>query len=223
MKIPLKDCELLDLALTHRSATDDPVAGSNERLEFFGDAVIGMVVSEYLYQEFADWDQGRLSKAKAAAVQEAALAEAGLALGLDKLVRIGPGEELTGGRQRISILCDVFEAVVGAVYLSEGLGTAREFVMDSLRDALRRIASGEITLTDSKSRLQEFVQARWKTTPQYRVTEESGSPHDRDFTVEVSVNGQAMGSGSGRSKKEAEQVAASYALEALQNEILGIE
>lgn len=223
MTVPIDDPELLKLALTHRSAADDPIRKSNERLEFFGDAVIGMVISEYLHEEFPDWDQGRLSKAKAAAVQESALAEAGLALGLDGLVRIGPGEELTGGRQRNSILCDAFEAVVGAVYREKGLDPAREFILELLAPSLERIASGEIMLTDFKSRLQELAQARWKTTPSYRVTAEDGTPHERDFSIQVAINGEVLGEGRGHSKKEAEQMAASQALSRLENETLGME
>jgi ribonuclease-3 len=128
-RIPVRDQDLLSKALRHRSAAGQEATESNERLEFFGDAVLGMVIAEHLLRTHPDWDQGLLTKAKAMVVQEATLAEAGLLLGLDTLVEIGPGEEITGGRKRASIVCDAYEAVVGAVYLDRGLATARRFIL----------------------------------------------------------------------------------------------
>lgn len=216
-RIPIKSRELLRQALTHRSSVGDDSAASNERLEFFGDSVLGMVISEYVFHHFPGWDQGTLSKAKSAIVQEASLAEAGRRLGLDEIVIVGSGEEAAGGRRRTSILADAYEAVVGAVYLDRGFKKARAFVLETLDFAIQQVASGEVQLTDAKSKLQEFTQARWRTTPVYRVTAEHGLPHDPSFEVEVLVNGMPVGCGSGGSKKEAEQAAAAQALLRMDN------
>jgi ribonuclease-3 len=202
---------LLQQALTHRSATDD-ARDSNERLEFFGDAVLGMVVGEHLWRTFPEWDQGRLSKAKASLVQEAPLADAALSLGVDELVVVGPGERSVGGCRLPSILSDTFEALAGAIYVEQGLDATRSFILDALAGALDALARGEAELTDSKSRLQELCQARWKTTPDYVVVDATGMPHEPSFTVEVEIRGERLGRGMGRSKKEAEQIAADQAL-----------
>lgn len=216
-RIPVKNQELLRQALTHRSAVGDESSSSNERLEFFGDSVLGMVISEYVLRRFPHWDQGAMSKAKSAIVQESSLAEAGLRLGLDKMVVVGIGEEAAGGRRRTSILADAYEAVVGAVYLDRGFKKAHAFVLETLDFALQQVASGELQLVDAKSRLQELTQARWRTTPVYRVTAEHGLPHDPSFQVEVLVNGTPLGSGCGGSKKEAEQAAAAQALSRMES------
>jgi ribonuclease-3 len=210
--IPISDAGLLERALTHRSFANDTIEASNERMEFLGDSVLGMVISEYLFEHYPAWDQGELSKAKASIVMEGALAEASRRLGLDKYIRLGPGEEASGGRQRTSILGDVFEAVIAAIYLSNGIEAARKFVIEQLEPALEKVAQGEIGGDDFKSRLQEISQAQWRKTPTYRVILESGSPHDKTFTVEVIVENDVFGQGSGKSKKEAEQTAAHEAV-----------
>ncbi len=214
-KIPIDNEALYTHALTHSSAALDPVLGSNERLEFFGDAVLGVVISEFLYDNYPDWNQGLLTKAKSYLVQDTTLQEAGLNLGLDEELVIGPGEEMSGGRRRASLVADAFEAVIGAVFLDKGLDVARKFILDSLKTALDRLATGNMSLIDYKSRLQEWTQARWKDTPRYVVVDEEGAPHLPHFTIEVQVNNEVMGQGKGGSKKEAEQAAAEVALEAL--------
>lgn len=216
-RIPIKNHDLLRQALTHRSSVGDNTPASNERLEFFGDSVLGMVISEYVFQRFPDWDQGTLSKAKSAIVQESSLAEAGRRLGLDEMVIVGSGEEAAGGRRRTSILADAYEAVVGAVYLDRGFKKVHDFVLETLDFALQQVVSGEMQLIDAKSKLQELTQARWRSTPVYRVTAEHGLPHDPSFEVEVLVNGTPLGCGSGGSKKEAEQAAAAQALLRMEN------
>ncbi|MGI6082180.1 MAG: ribonuclease III [Limnochordia bacterium] len=202
---------LLTMALTHKSyVAEHPGAVDNERLEFLGDAVIELAYTDYLYHTYPQRSEGELSAARAAAVSEPSLARFARGLGLGSHIRLGRGEEMSGGRQRDSLLADAFEAVVGAVYLEHGWDVAREFVISHL---------GSPTLpltTDNKGRLQELLQASSKQTPSYHVLKESGPDHDKVFVVEVVHRGRRLGRGTGRSKKEAEQKAAEEALNRLQ-------
>ncbi|MBI3721257.1 MAG: ribonuclease III, partial [Fimbriimonas ginsengisoli] len=143
------------LAMRHRSATDRPVQESYERLEFFGDSVLGVVIAQFLYEHHPEWDQGMLSKAKSSVVQEGPLASAALKLGLDQHLELSSSEESTGGRQRPSILADVLEAVIGGVYLESGLEAARWFVLEQLHDDLMQVSGGDVNPHDFKSKLQE--------------------------------------------------------------------
>ncbi len=211
--IPLRNETVFKLAMRHRSATQAPIQDSYERLEFFGDSVLGFVIAQYLYEHFADWDQGMLSKAKSSVVQEGPLAETALRLGLSEHLELSLSEESTGGRQRPSILADVLEAVIGAVYLESGLEVARWFILEQLHEYLMQISGGDVSPNDFKSKLQEAAQAIWRKTPQYRISRESGVAHDRRFTVQVLFDDEVMGEGHGRSKKEAEQAAANDALQ----------
>ncbi|MCW5937796.1 MAG: ribonuclease III [Fimbriimonadaceae bacterium] len=215
-KIPLKDEKLYRLALRHRSAAPDGVRDSYERLEFFGDSVLGLIVAEFLYENHPDWDQGMMSKARSSVVQEGPLADTALRLGLDKDIELSTSEEAAGGRLRPSVLCDVFEAVVGAIYLESGLEKARWFVLEQLDGFLLQVSAGDVSPHDYKSRLQEVAQALWRRTPLYRVAGEGGSAHERRFRVHVLFDNEVMGEGSGRSKKEAEQAAAKDALEVIE-------
>ncbi|MDI9635713.1 ribonuclease III [Kamptonema cortianum] len=215
-RVPLKDERLFRLAMTHRSATENPVEDSYERLEFYGDAVLSLVVAQYLYEHHPDWDQGIMSKARSSVVQEAPLAERAKNLNLDEHLILGAGEEATGGRTRPSVLCDIFESVIGAIYIESGLEAARWFVLEQLDPYLRRVSTGEINPHDYKSRLQEVAQSLWRKTPIYKVVDECGNAHDRRFTVRVIFDNEAMGEGHGRSKKEAEQAAARDALELIE-------
>ncbi len=214
--IPLKSKELFKLALTHRSATVDSVADSYERLEFFGDSVLGLVIAQYLYEQHPSWDQGMLSKAKSYVVQEAPLAERAAALGLGEFLVLNANEEATGGRTRPSILADVLEALIGAIYLESGLEPARWFVLEQLHPFLNEISGGDVNPNDYKSRLQEMAQSIWRKAPQYRIVHESGGAHDRRYKMQVIFDSEVMGEGTGRSKKEAEQAAARDALELIQ-------
>jgi ribonuclease-3 len=211
--IPLKSERLFQLATCHRSAADDQVRESYERLEFFGDSVLGLVVAQFFYEEHEDWDQGMMSKAKASVVQEGPLAVRALQLGLDAYIELSPSEEATGGRHRPSILADVFEAIIGAIYLESGLEKARWFILEQLSPALKRVRDGDVSPDDHKSKLQEIAQANWRRTPNYRVVKEFGHAHEKRFTVQVVFDDQIMGEGTGRSKKEAEQAAAKDALD----------
>lgn len=214
--VPLKSTNLFTLAMTHRSAAENSVSDSYERLEFFGDSVLGLIVAQYLYEHHPEWDQGMMSKARSSVVQEGPLAETALRLGLDRHLLLSASEEATGGRVRPSVLCDIFEAVIGAIYIESGLEKARWFVLEQLHPYLMQISAGDVSPNDHKSKLQEVAQALWRKTPNYRVARESGSSHDRRFTVQVLFDNEVMGEGSGRSKKEAEQSAARDALEVIQ-------
>ncbi len=211
--IPLKNAELFKLATCHRSATQNPVPESYERLEFFGDSVLGFVIAEYLYQHYPEWDQGMMSKAKSTVVQEGPLAAAALRLGLDQYLRLSPGEESTGGKGRPSILADVFEAVIGAIYLESGMEKTRWFILEQLHVELIHLQEGNLSPYDYKSKLQEVSQALWKKFPVYKVVHESGQRHNKHFVMQVMLDEEVMGEGAGRSKKEAEQVAAKEAYE----------
>ena len=216
--IPLRSERLFRLAMRHRSACiETSVEDSYERLEFFGDSVLGLIIAHYLYEAHPDWDQGMLSKAKSSIVQEGPLAATALRLGLDEFLELSAGEEATGGRQRASILADVLEAVIGGIFLESGLEPARWFVLEQLQEFIARVQSGDVNPDDHKSKLQEAAQQIWRTTPHYRVTRESGQAHDRKFTVQVLIEGEMMGEGTGRSKKEAEQLAAADALKIIEN------
>ena len=215
--VPLRNQDLFDRAMRHRSAASDSVADSYERLEFFGDSVLGVIIAQYLYEHHPDWDQGMLSKAKSSVVQEGPLAEAALKLGLDRHLELSISEESTGGRSRASILADAFEAVIGAVYLEAGLEPARWFVLEQLDPYLQQISGGDVSPNDHKSKLQEVAQAIWRKTPQYRIAGEAGVAHNRRFVVQVLFDNEVMGEGEGRSKKEGEQAAAKDALDLIES------
>jgi len=212
-QIPLKNNELFRLAVTHRSATTDVVQSSYERLEFFGDAILGFVIAQYLYEHHPDWNQGMLSKARSSVVQEGPLAEASLKLKIDDALILGPGEESTGGRSRPSILADVFESIVGAIYLESGMEKARWFILEQLQPYLEHISTGDVDPYDFKSKLQVIAQDAWRKTPAYRLVKEEGHIHSKIFTIQVLFDNEIMGEATGRSRKEAEHLAAKNAME----------
>lgn len=211
---------LAERALTHSSAAiereSSGVPGSNEQLEYLGDAILEMLVSEYLFAAYPHWSEGQLSKGRARLVNAAALASAARRLGLGGHLRLGRGEEKTGGREKPALLGDAFEAVVAAIYLDAGMPAAREFVIRTLIDASLESKGVELGLSDHKSALQEFLQARSLPGAIYEVVRESGPDHRKMFWVEVSVPGLASATGAGTNKKEAEQLAAEQALTQLQ-------
>jgi len=202
---------LLRQALTHRSAQHEMGLPGNERLEFLGDAVLGLVVAGHLYREHPDLSEGDLTKVKAAAVSEAVLAKVARGLSLGRYLILSKGEEQSGGRQRPSILADTLEALFGAIYLDRGLTAARRVVLGLLMEHLRAIERNEHE-RDYKTLLQEQVQERHRTPPTYRLVHHSGPDHDRTFVVEVEVGSRTLGRGVGKSKKQAEQAAAREAL-----------
>lgn len=210
--LPIKNKALAAQALTHRSHTEGDLQASNERLELLGDAVLGLIIAEYLYHLHPEWDQGQLSKARASIVRASVLCEAAKRAGLPILIRLSPAEESAGGRERPSILSDAFEAVIGAIYLDRGYKEAREFVLEHLKPELESIAEGKMPVEDYKSQLQERTQAWWRITPTYEVVEELGTPHRKTFVVQVRLRDIVAGQGHGSSKKQAEQNAAAEAL-----------
>ena len=213
LKIEKEDEDLLRQALTHKSYLGEvSQQASNERLEFLGDSVIGLVVSEHLFARFGEKQEGELAKVKAVAVSESILAESAKTAGIPPALLLSTGEESSGGRARPSILSDAFEAVVAAVYLSLGLDAAREFVLKSLGPILVDI-EGEEHKRNFKSILQELTQSVYKKAPKYTVATEAGADHDKTFTVEVQLDGKILGHGDGKSKKQAEQAAAYQALQ----------
>ncbi len=219
---------LLECALTHSSAlpelragrTEEAAAdgspGDNERLEFLGDAVLELLASEYLLATFPEWSEGQLSKSRARLVNAGSLEEAARRLRLGEHLRLGRGEEKTGGREKPTLLADAFEAVVAAVYLDGGLSSAREVLRRSLFEQAVEERGERIAESDRKSALQEFLQGRGHPPAEYRLAGESGPDHQKVFLIEVWVNGRRLASGDGSTKKEAEQRAARRALEQLE-------
>ena len=206
--------ELLERALTHRSYANERETGSNyERLEFLGDTVLALATAEWLLSEHPEVSEGRLSAHKSRLVSEPVLAEFGRELGLGEFVRLGVGEERSGGRDKESILSDVVESVIGALFEDGGWKPARRLVRTML-DGLAA-DSDESQLKDPKGRLQEFLQARGRGLPEYRAVHEHGPDHAKMFVVDCLVDGEVLGSAEGRTKKRAEQLAAARALEAL--------
>jgi ribonuclease-3 len=208
------DAEMLILALTHRSyAYEHGGIAHNERLEFLGDSVLGIIITDTLYRTYPDLPEGQLAKLRAAVVNARALAEVARTLGLGDFLLLGRGEETTGGRDKLSILADAMEAVIGAVYLSTGQSEAASLVhrlFDPLISASAELGAG----LDWKTSLQEASSNAGLGLPEYQV-EDSGLDHEKEFDARVLVSGEALGFGHGRSKKVAEQEAAEQAYRAL--------
>ena len=207
-----RDAELLTNALTHSSYANENrgrSCESNERLEFLGDSVLGLVVADALYRRFPGLPEGRMTRLRAQLVCEESLHHVAAQLGLGEYIRLGRGEEHTGGRNRTSILADSVEALIAAMYLDGGMEVARGFIERYILTAL----DGEMpAVGDCKTELQELVQRKSGSVLTYELLGESGPDHDKTFTSQVSLNGRPIGSGSGRTKKEAEQAAARAAL-----------
>lgn len=208
------DKSLLNTALTHSSYANEQKNGTcadYERLEFLGDAVLEMVSSDHLFHKNPDMPEGKLTKLRASLVCEPALARCARDIDLQEFIRLGKGEEHTGGRDRDSIISDVMEALIGAVYLDGGIDRARElifkFVLEDLKDGA--------PFKDSKTLLQEIIQARDYKSFEYRIVGEKGPEHDKVFIAEAFLDGEVIGNGQGRTKKAAEQMAAAEAIDRL--------
>jgi ribonuclease III len=206
--------ELLKLAFTHRSfAYENGEKETNERLEFLGDSVLGLIVTEELYLRYPDLDESRLSPLRSGIVNMRALAEIARTLDLGSYIRLGKGEEVTGGRDKNSLLADALEALIGAIYLDQGFeittNVVRALIKDTLENAMAKGAG-----LDGKTALQEIVSSLGKGSLEYQVTE-SGPDHDKSFTAVVFISGAAISEGVGKSKREAEQSAARIAYEIL--------
>jgi len=210
---------LLAEALTHKSYVNElkeKTDRDNERLEFLGDAVLSLIISEHIAATYSELSEGPLSKRRSHLVSEATLADVARKLELGRLLRLGRGEELSQGRDKDSLLANALEALLAAIYLDGGLAAAREFLLKVyapvLRDVEEREDSGSSAgSSDYKTWLQEWCQKRYNQPPQYETVHESGPDHQKQFTIRVTIQGQVLGSGTGRSKKEAEQMAAQAA------------
>lgn len=208
--------ELLERAVTHSSYANEKTGNpgnGNERLEFLGDSILGVVVSVYLYKHMEN-NEGDMTKAKAAAVCEKSLAEISRSFGLWEFLRLSKGEAASVVKRRDAIIADEVEAIIGAVYLDGGVEAASKVVMLLVGETLKKAMSGKL-FTDYKSELQVFVQKNGNNTIEYEIVSESGPDHDKTFVIQVNVDGRTMGTGHGHSKKQAEQEAAKQALAAL--------
>jgi ribonuclease-3 len=211
-----RELEFLDQAFTHRSYSHElgESAGNNERLEFLGDSVLGLVVSEYLYETLPDQPEGELARIKSFVVSEASLSEISKRLRVDNFILIGRGEEFSGGRSKKAILADALEAIIGAHYLDSGFMPARKFVQQLLVPEINKVLEDRHA-KDYKTLLQEHVQKRMKTYPRYKVVQKTGPDHDKTFWIEVEIGDRSYTPGKGKNKKEAEQEAARHAYQVL--------
>jgi ribonuclease-3 len=209
--------DLLDNALTHTSYANQhnlTYNHHNERLEFLGDAVLSIVVSEYLYKKYKNKPEGKLTKIRAGVVCESSLAEISRKLTVNQYLRIGKGEELSGGREKDSLIADACEAIIAAIYLDKGIEIVKEFIISNLSNKIE-FAGKEKNYNDYKTRLQEYAQKGTSAVIKYMIVSESGPDHNKVFETEVYINNKCYGSGVGKSKKEAEQNAAKEALNSL--------
>ncbi|HVC20419.1 MAG TPA: ribonuclease III [Vicinamibacterales bacterium] len=210
-----RDRALLEQALTHTSRANEEGLGpgaDNESLEFLGDAILGFLVADTLFRDFPEYSEGGKSKIKAALVSTPALARAAERIGLGRHLRLGRGEEKTGGRQKPALLADAFEALLAAIYLDGGVEQARAFIEQEFKEALAEVRRPGFLAQDYKSALQEFLQSRDRPLPEYRHLGAAGPDHRKRFDVEVRLEGEAVAQATGGSKKEAEQEAARLAL-----------
>ena len=209
-----RDRELLTRALTHKSYSHEARQESvlhNETFEFLGDSVLGLVIGDTLFHEFPSMDEGALSKMKAFLVSANSLAAKAKEFGMGDVIRLGVGEEKTGGRNKDSLLANLYEAMIAAVYLDGGIDAARALIERSFRANINAISEDDLLFHDFKTALQELAQGRGLPLPEYRVVDEVGPDHDKTFVIEVKVGG-LISRGEGPSKKEAQQQAAKHAL-----------
>ncbi|PKM82799.1 MAG: ribonuclease III [Firmicutes bacterium HGW-Firmicutes-14] len=221
--IEWKEPKHLLQAVTHSSFAHENKAlnlENNQRLEFLGDAVLELAVSDYLYRRFADYPEGTLTKIRAGIVCEPSLAHVAGSMDLGEYLLMGKGEERSGGRERPSILADAMEAIIGAVYIDQGMEKSFSFIIEKLEDIIEKVISNGGLHTDYKTHLQELVQKKSDNPLNYRIIEEYGPDHSKTFVAGVDYQGELWGSGTGRTKKEAEQAAAKDALGKINGGIL---
>jgi len=215
--LKFKDKELLKRSLTHRSFLNenkDEELKNNERLEFLGDAVLELIISEYLFNTYPERAEGDLTSFRAAVVKTDSLAKISKQLGIGEFLLMSKGEEMTGGREKDYLLANTFEAIIGALYLDQGYEPVKEFLIKHLVPQISTIVKYRLDI-DSKTKLQETTQTKFKTTPVYKVIKEKGPDHDKVFTVAVMIKGKIYGEGEGITKQKAEDAAASQALRKL--------
>ena len=211
LNLPLAGSELLQKAVTHSSAVPDAPQDSNERLEFLGDAVLGLIIAEAMHHRYPGRPEGDLAQMKSYIVSEEALGDAALRWGLDTLVRLGAGEATNGGTRRRSILSDAFEAMLAAIYLEFGLEQVQRVALEALEPAILSVESDKFR-HDHKSALQVITQSKGRGAPAYTIVSTEGREHERVYTVQAALGTDILGEGSGSSKKAAEQAAALVAL-----------
>ena len=216
--LKFKSDRLLNLAFAHRSyANEIPFASeNNEKLEFWGDSVLGLIISEYLFKNLQDKNEGDLAKIKSFVVSEDILASVAKRIRVDNYILIGKGEEYSGGRRKKTLLADAMEAIIAAFYLDSGYSSVKDFVLTLLVPEIDKVVEDKHE-KDYKSLLQELVQKRYKAYPKYSVVKKSGPDHDKTFVIEVSINNVSYGTGIGKNKKQAEQKAAGIAYNAIMN------
>ena len=214
--IRFRRSELLNLAFCHRSYANEQsnAIGNNEKLEFLGDSILGLVIAEYLYTSLPDKNEGDLAKIKSFVVSEHSLSDVAKKLSIDTFLLLGKGEDYSGGREKKTLLADAFEAVLGAIYLEAGLKGAKRFIMRFLQPEIKKVLEDKHH-KDYKTLLQEHVQKIYKAYPKYQLIKKTGPDHAKIFWMEVVVQGETYGPGEGKNKKEAEQKAARIAWEAL--------
>jgi ribonuclease III len=218
IRVKFKNKSLLQRAVTHRSYVNESGRNikDNERLEYLGDSVLGLVVNEFLFRQFEDYREGKLAKIKSAVVSEATLAKIARNINLGEYILMGKGEDHSGGRERPSILANTLEAVIGAIYLDSGLKVSRKFVLFLIREEIDTV-NNLTYLRDPKTALQEYVQKKYKERPVYQVIEERGPDHRKEFTVRLMVNGREIVTGEGPSKRKAEMNAARASLKKIED------
>jgi ribonuclease-3 len=215
--IAFNDLSLLQQAFQHASFVNENLdlnIPDNERLEFLGDAVLNFIVAELMLEEFPNSKEGELTILRTLLIREDTLALLSANLNLGEYLQLGKGEESSGGRERQSNLCDTFEALVGAIFLDQGLAAIKSFLLSQLNSKLDEIKAGD-TAQNYKAKLQEFTQMEYKLLPSYHLVESSGPDHDKNFNVKVVLENKIIGTGSGKTKKAAEMEAARYACEKL--------
>lgn len=215
--IKFNNLELLNLAFTHTSYANECLGDvdNNERLEFLGDSVLGMVTAEYLFTNFPELHEGDFSRIKAWAVSENSLAEVATSLDFEKYLLMGRGEEIQGGRRKKAVIADAMEAVIAAIYLDQGLGVVRDYILSFIKGQVDKVLHNKQSGKDYKSELQEYFQKRRKKCPEYELVGTRGPAHDQVFSVVVHLNTKTFGPAEGSNKKSAEQSAAKMALQAL--------
>lgn len=216
--IQFSDKLLLETSVTHRSYLNEhrEIPEHNERLEFLGDAVLELIVSDYLYKEFLDRAEGELTSFRSALVRTDSLAESAKKLRIGEFLRLSKGEEDSGGREKDYLLANAFEAVLGAIYLDKGYEEAKNFIYRTLIPKLGEIVEYRLDI-DNKTRIQELAQSEYKTTPTYEVINEEGPDHDKTFTVVVKIDDKIIGEGTGSSKQKAEERAAEVGIEYIES------
>jgi ribonuclease-3 len=217
--VEFKDKDLLLLALTHRSYVNEhkDTDSHNERLEFLGDAVLELITSDYLFSTYPERTEGDLTSFRAALVRTESLADTAQEIGVGENIRLSKGEEDTGGRSKNYLLANALEAIIGAIYLDSGYEVARDFVHTHLLKKIDHIVENRLDI-DSKTKIQELTQSKYKVTRSYEVIEEEGPDHDKRFTVVVKINGKEIGKGFGTSKQKAEEDAAKSGIEYIEND-----